>query len=113
MGNDDRYTGHDSQRGTDNPAAPGNMVSGVEAFAEAKERMEDEIACHVKKLGELEAQIKPYLAKLPSNLFTFTLLYYFSGVSLPEISRVMDRTERMLYRYKQEIRKWFDEQACE
>ena len=85
-------------------AIPGRQMDGM-----LKESLEKSLEREEKRLHEYEKEAREAMIGMKSGAYAFCLYYYICGMNLEDVTRMTDRCERQIRRYKREIEKGNEE----
>ena len=87
------------------PRGKGGLARGLEMKVMLKESLERSLEREEKRLREYEKEARKAMIGMKSGAYAFCLYYYICGMNLADVSRMTDRCERQIRRYKREIEK--------
>lgn len=87
------------------PRGKGGVAHGLEMKVMLKESLEKSLEREEKRLREYEKEAREAMIGMKSGAYAFCLYYYICGMNLEDVSRITDRCERQIRRYKREIEK--------
>ena len=87
------------------PRGKGGLACGLEMKVMLKESLERSLEREEKRLREYEKEAREAMIGMKSGAYAFCLYYYICGMNLEDVSRMTDRCERQIRRYKREIEK--------
>ena len=87
------------------PRGKGGLARGLEMKVMLKESLERSLEREEKRLREYEKEAREAMIGMKSGAYAFCLYYYICGMNLEDVSRMTDRCERQIRRYKREIEK--------
>ena len=93
----------------DMPRGKGGMPRGLEMKLMLKESLEKSLEREEKRLHEYEKEAREAMIGMKSGAYAFCLYYYICGMNLEDVTRMTDRCERQIRRYKREIEKGNEE----
>ena len=93
------------------PRGKGGMPRGLEMKLMLKESLEKSLEREEKRLHEYEKEAREAMIGMKSGAYAFCLYYYICGMNLEDVTRMTDRCERQIRRYKREIEKGNEEKA--
>ena len=91
------------------PRGKGGMPRGLEMKLMLKESLEKSLEREEKRLHEYEKEAREAMIGMKSGAYAFCLYYYICGMNLEDVTRMTDRCERQIRRYKREIEKGNEE----
>ena len=87
------------------PRGKGGLARGLEMKVMLKESLERSLEREETRLREYEKEAREAMIGMKSGAYAFCLYYYICGMNLEDVSRMTDRCERQIRRYKREIEK--------
>ena len=87
------------------PRGKGGLARGLEMKVMLKDSLERSLEREEKRLREYEKEAREAMIGMKSGAYAFCLYYYICGMNLEDVSRMTDRCERQIRRYKREIEK--------
>ena len=87
------------------PRGKGGVPHGLEMKLMLKESLEKSLEREEKRLHEYEKEAREAMIGMKSGAYAFCLYYYICGMNLEDVTRMTDRCERQIRRYKREIEK--------
>ena len=87
------------------PRGKGGVPHGLEMKLMLKESLEKSLEREEKRLRDYEKEAREAMIGMKSGAYAFCLYYYICGMNLEDVTRMTDRCERQVRRYKREIEK--------